>query len=396
MAVKIIRQPGKIALIGVPSSAGAHGTGVERAPEALRAAGLVERLRAIGYEVADLGDCPLVVFQPDEEHPRARNAGAVVATLEALKPRVEQAVKSGALVLILGGECTLALGTIAGVRRYYRNINLVWCDRDADLNIPATSPSGCLHGMAVAHIIGRGAPELVRFWGEPPLVRPPDIALFGLERLDAPERELLKQSPMRRYSAADVQQKGVAAAAHAVVERIAESSQFVLHFDVDVITSEDFPASEVPGSGGLRLDEVCQALEVFAQQKNLVALEIAEYNPEHDADGTAAKILIELLAAALKARFDALAVPEAAAEAPAAESQPPAPETPVPVAAGAAAETEAAETPRAASAEESAAANMVSEGAPSSAETGGESEPEPSGETPAEVSSADREARTEE
>jgi arginase len=357
----------------------------------------VERLRAIGYEVADLGDCPLVVFQPDEERPRARNAGAVVATLEALKPRVEQAVKSGALVVILGGECTLALGTIAGVRRYYRNINLVWCDRDADLNIPATSPSGCLHGMAVAHIVGRGAPELVRFWGEPPLVRPPDIALFGLERLDAPERALLEQLPMRRYTAAEVQQKGAAAAAHAVVDRIAESSQFVLHFDVDVIASEDFSASEVPGAGGLRLEEVRQALEVFAQQKNLVALEVAEYNPERDADGAAAKILIELLAAALKARFDALAVPEAAAaEAPTAEPQPPAPETPVPVAAGAEVETEAVPAAPAATVEDSAASNMVSEGAPSSAETGGESEPESPGETPAEASSADREARTEE
>jgi arginase len=351
LAVKINRQANKIVLIGAPSSAGAHGPGVERAPEALRTAGLVERLREIGYEVTDLGDCPLVVWQQDDEHPRARNAAGVVTTLEALKPRVEQAVKSGALVLVLGGECTLALGTIAGVKRYFRSVQLVWCDRDADLNIPATSPSGCLHGMAVAHIVGRGAPELVRFWGEPPLVRPPEITLFGLERLDAPERELLEQLPMRKHTAADVQQKGAAAAARGVAGRIPESSQIVLHLDVDVIASEDFSASDVPGEGGLRLADLRQALEAFALQKNLAVLELAEFNPERDADGAGAKALVELLAGALKARYDALVVSEQpAAEAPAAEpaSGEAAPVAPAP----------------AVSAEKEAAADMVAEGGP--------------------------------
>ena len=156
MAVKIVRQPNKIALIGVPTSAGAHGPGLEKAPGALRAAGLTERLQTAGYEVTDLGDCPAQAFQPDEEHPRARNLNAVQAALNALRPLVEQATKSGALPLVLGGDCTIALGTIAGLRRYYRGVSLIYCDRDADLNVPATSPSGCLHGMVVAHITGRG------------------------------------------------------------------------------------------------------------------------------------------------------------------------------------------------------------------------------------------------
>ena len=327
MAVKIVRQPNKIALIGVPSSAGAQGPGVERAPQVLRAAGLVERLQEAGYEVTDLGDCPPQMFQPDEEHPRARNVAAVVAALNALKPLVEQATKAGALPLILGGDCTLTLGTVAGVRRYFKTASLVWFDRDADLNIPATSPSGNLHGMVVAHITGRGATELVRFWGEPPLVREPDLVIFGLDRLDAPEQQILERTPMRRYTAAEVQQKGPAAAAQVALERIhASTNRVILHLDVDVIASEDFPAAEVPCPGGLRLDEVRQALDTFVREPNLAAIEIAEFNPERDPDGSAARTLVDVIVSALAARLAALAPPAPPAEVKPAVAEP-APET---------------------------------------------------------------------
>ena len=186
MAVKIVRQPNKIALLGAPTSAAAMSPGHEGAPAALRNAGIVERLRAIGYEVSDFGDDPPQLYQPDEESPRARNLPRILAAIEALKPRVEQAVKSGALPLILSGDCSVALATVAGVRRYFRNVSMIYMDRDADLNTPATTTSGCVDGMAVSHLTGRGAAELVRFWGEPPLVREPDVALFGVDRLDPP------------------------------------------------------------------------------------------------------------------------------------------------------------------------------------------------------------------
>jgi len=323
LAVKIVHEPKKIALIGAPTSAAALGPGHERAPAALRAAGLAERLQSVGFEVADLGDVTPQVFRPDEENPRARNIGPVLAALHALKPRVEQAVKSGALPLILGGDCVIALATLAAVRRYFTQVSLLYFDRDADLNVPATTPSGCVDGMVVAHIIGRGAPELVRFWGEPPLVREPDIALFGLARLDPPEQEWLDRSPMRRYTAAEIQGQGPAAAAEAALERIhAASKQLVLHFDVDAIAAEDFSATNLPGSGGLRLDEVRQALEVFARQKNLAALEVTAYNPERDPDGSAAGVLVDLLASALAARLAAFTA-AAPAEVPAADQAAP-------------------------------------------------------------------------
>jgi len=316
LAVKIVRQPKKIALIGAPSSAAAFAPGTERAPAALRAAGLIERMQAAGFEVADYGDCAPRLFADDDEHRRARNLKEIVAGLNDLKTRAEVAVKSGALVLVLGGDCAQVIGLLTGARRYYKHVNLLWFDRDADLNTPATTPSGRIDGMVVAHIIGKGAPELVRFWGEPPLVREPDITLFGLSRLDPPEQELLSRSPLRHIGALDIQSKGAAASAVDALSHLhADTREFVVHLDLDVIAQEDFPAVVVPGEGGLRLDDVRVALNQYARHKNLLGLDIAQYNPDRDADGACAKKLVDLLVEALSSRLEtpASSSPEPAA-----------------------------------------------------------------------------------
>jgi arginase len=305
LAVKIIRQPKKIALLGSATSAAALRPGHERAPAALRAAGLVDRLKSAGFDVVDHGDTATQVFQPDEEHPRARNVPAILKSLNDLRPRVEVAVKTGALPLILSGDCISVLATVAGARRYYRNVSLIYMDRDADLNLPATTPSGCIDGMVISHVIGRGAPELVRFWGEPPLVREPDIALFGFERLDPPEEQYLVSSPLRRHPALEISAVGGAAAARTAVEHVhAMKHEFVLHFDVDVISSQEFRATNFPGEGGLSLSEVRDALRVFAAQPNLAAIVVAAYNPDLDSDGDAARRLIDLLVEVLAVRLE--------------------------------------------------------------------------------------------
>src|ERR1700739_87291 len=255
LAVKIVRQPKKIALIGACSSAAAFLSGTEKAPQALRAAGLVEKLQNIGYEVNDLGDCPTRLFADDEEHRRARNLPAIVAGLNDLKVHAEVAIKSGALVLVLGGDCAQVIGLLTGARRYYKHLNLFWMDRDADLNTPASTPSGRIDGMVVASIIGRGAPELVRFWGETPLVREPDVLLFGLDRVDPPEQEFLSKSPLRYIYAADIQKKGASAGTRDALAHLhSDSRDFILHVDTDIIAQEEFPAVNVPGSGGRRFE----------------------------------------------------------------------------------------------------------------------------------------------
>lgn len=304
MAVKIARQPKSIALLGAPTSAASLSPGHERGPQALRAAGLIERLTATGFAVRDYGDCTVRISAPDEEHPRARNVNQARAAVDELRPKIEVAVKSGALPLVLGGDDTIVLATIAGCRRYYRNVSLIDLDRDGGLNVPATTPSGCVDGMVLSHVIGRGAPELVRFWGEPPLVREPDVALFGVERLDGPEQQFLTNSPLRRYFAADLQRKGVAAVAEEALERVhGRTNEFVLHIDLDVISGNDFPATNLSASGGLRFDQVKEALAVFARQPTLAAIEVCSYNPALDPDGSAARRVIELLAEILGQRL---------------------------------------------------------------------------------------------
>jgi arginase len=305
LAVKIVRQPKKIALIGAPSSAAAFSPGTEKAPAALRAAGLVEQLQNAGFEVTDYGDCAPRHFADDDEHRRARNLTEIVAGLNDLKPRVEIAVKSGALVLVLGGECVQIIGLLTGSRRYYKHINLLWFDRDADLNTPATTPSGRIDGMVLAHIIGKGAPELVRFWGEPPLVREPDVTLFGLARLDPPEQDFLSRAPLRHIHAADIQAKGAAAAAADALNHLhADSREFVLHLDLDVIAQDDFPAVVVPGSGGLGLDDVRAALREIVRHKNLVGLDVAQFKPDKDPNGDCAKKIVDLLVESLSTRLE--------------------------------------------------------------------------------------------
>jgi len=323
LAVKIVRQPNKIAIIGAPSSAAAFLPGSEKAPAALRAAGIVERLQSIGYEVTDLGDCAPRLFADDDEHKRARNIPEIVASLNDLKPRAELGFKSGALVLVLGGDCTQIIALLTGARRYYKHVNLLWVDRDADLNTPASTPSGRLDGMVLASIIGKGSPELVRFWGEPPLVREPDTLLYGLVRVDQPEVDFLTRSPLRHVYAADITLHGAEKSAHDALAHLhADSREFMVHLDLDVIAQEEFAATNAPDSGGLSFAEVRSSFVEFVKQKNLLGLDVAQYNPDRDPDGSAARKVVDLLADALAARLESLAAPVPPAAAPATEDTP--------------------------------------------------------------------------
>jgi arginase len=314
LAVKINRQRNSIALLGVPTSAASLSLGHERGPSGWRTAGLVDRLRDVGFTVTDYGDCIERTFAPDEEHPRARNAGQVLAMLEELRPKVEVAVKSGALPVVLGGDDSIVLATIAGCRRYFRHVGLLYFDRDAGLNEPASTPSGCLDGMVISHMIGRGAPELVRFWGEPPLVREPEIALLGTNRLDEPEQRFLSRSLVRRYSADDIARKGTSAATQEALERVhGVQSEFVLHIDLDVVAAEDFPATNHSAPGGMRWEDLRQALALLAPQTYLAAIVISAYNPALDPEGAAARRFVQLFVEAVSPRL-------APAETPAAET----------------------------------------------------------------------------
>ncbi len=375
MAVKIVRQVKSIALLGAPTSAAGLAGGQEGAPAALRSAGLVDRLTSAGFQVTDYGDSAARVYKADDEHPRARNVGDALAIIEELRPKVEVAVKSGALPVILSGDDSAVLAAIAGSRRYYRHVSLISMDRDAGLNVPATTPSGCLDGMVISHVVGRGAPELVRFWGEPPLIREPDVAVFGIDRVDEPEQRWMVRSPLHRYLAVDLKKRGAAGAAQEVLETVHGSRhEFVLLLDLDVIASEDFGATNSPGTGGLSLDDTRQALTVFARQPNLAALVVAGYNPTRDSDGRAVKIVVDLLVDALTARLQAS--PAEATETPAASATTAA-ETPAGVSENHEPAAEAVSTPANVASEPSDPAAASSEAVPPEKSTDAAPEGEP-------------------
>ena len=292
-----------LALIGVPSSAGGRRTGQEGAPAAFRAAGLLNRLREKGLDVADLGDLPTVAFRPDPKNPRQQNLPMVVDVARQVADVVDRALASGRLPLVLGGDCSLSIGVIAGVLRHQSNLGLLYFDGDVDLNTPETTPSGIFDGMVVAHIIGRGAPQLARIGSRCPLLPEEDVALFGYDAgsgwIDPLEIDALDRSRMAKYPLAQIREDAAAAASEALVALERRSDAILVHFDVDVM---DFPAVDVPHPQGLDAQSAFAALEVFAAAPTCAGVVVTELNTELDPDGTHVAVLVDGLVQALGAR----------------------------------------------------------------------------------------------
>lgn len=295
-------MPG-LTLIGVPSSAGARRTGQEGAPAAFRAAHLLERLRAKGLDVVDAGDLPRVSFRPDPEHPRQQNADLVAAVARQTADRVDQTIASARLPLVLGGDCSLSVGVIAGLLRHQPRLGLVYFDGDVDLNTPETTPSGMFEGMVIAHVLGRGDRRLAGIGPRRPLLGEEDIVLFGYDEesgwIDPPEREALEGSRMAKYPLARVRTDAPAAARDALLTLQSRSEAFLAHFDVDVTNS---PAADVHHPNGLDPESALSALKVFVAAPACAAVVVTEFNAEKDADGSQAECLVHGLVEALAAQ----------------------------------------------------------------------------------------------
>ncbi len=288
-------------IIGVPSSAGAHYAGQERAPDALRAAGLPERLREAGQPVRDAGNLPGAVFTVDRDHPGGRNLPAVVRVAYETADAVAELTDSGPLPLVLGGDCTITLGVIAGFRRRHPDVGLVYVDGDADLSTP-DSDDGIFDSMGIAHLLGRGAPELTGLAGPGPLIDPARLALIGADprETDAAGRDFLAAQGVsfQEAPALIADPAGAAARALAAIEKAA--GPVVVHLDVDVLDSGDLPLGNFPHYGsGVRLEHVTAALQVLRQHPSFAGLVLTEVNPTHDGDGTLLRRLVTGLVAGL-------------------------------------------------------------------------------------------------
>lgn len=289
----------RIALIGVPSSAGARRTGQELGPAAFRAARLLERLRTGGLDVSDFGDLAPERFRPDPRHPGQQNLDRVVAVARQVADRVDRAVADDRVPLVVGGDCTLSLGVIAGLLRHHTRLGLVYFDGDLDLNTPETTPSGVFDGMVLAHVLGGGARQLAEIGPRLPMLEEADVVLFGYDLgsgfIDPYEVEALNRSRMTKYPLARIREDPASAAREALGD--IEPEAVLVHFDIDVTNS---PAADLPHPGGLGVTSALAALGAFTAAPNCTAVAVTEYNAERDPEGSHADRfvagLVEVLA----------------------------------------------------------------------------------------------------
>jgi len=276
-------------MIGVPSSAGAHYAGQEQAPDALRAAGLAERLIAAGESVADAGNLPVVPFAIDYEHPGARNLPAVAKVGRAVADSVADAVGSGLVPLVVGGDCTITLGVIAGFRRHHPDVGLVYVDGDPDAATPDSGGSGVFDSMGIAHLLGQGAPELTGLGGTaPPLLEASRLAILGCDPSAVTDtgRAFLTEAGVSYQEAPALIADPAGAAARALSAITPASGPIVVHFDVDVIDSGELPLGNFPHYGsGVQLKHAVACLRVLRAHPSFAGLILTEVNPTHDADG---------------------------------------------------------------------------------------------------------------
>jgi len=292
-------MPIPLAVIGAPSSAGAYAPGQEKAPHALRAAGLIEKLRSHALVVEDRGDVPGFRWRVDRARPRAMNVDAAVRVARATAVHVAAAMARGSKALVLGGDCSIEIGTVAGARAGTQSVGLVYIDLDTDLHTPDSTTDGALDWMGVAHMLGLpgAAPELVNLGQNAPLLTPDQVLFFAAGNVKAPERAIIEQHGMAEIPLAEVAADPVAAA------RKAESwarkfERLLIHLDVDVLDYLALPLAENTRRNiGLNLDQLMTALTTLLAAPNFAALTICEINPDHgEADGATLRIFAEALA----------------------------------------------------------------------------------------------------
>jgi len=264
----------KLAVIGAPTSAGAFAPGQEDAPDALRAAGLLDALNAAGRDVVDRGDIPRFRWRVDRDEPRAMNAAAVVDGVHAVAERVEAALRAGEQPLVLGGDCTVGVGTVAGAVAAGAEPRLVYFDMHPDLNTPGSVPDGAFDWTGVAHMLDiEGADDRLAGAGpRRPLLADDDVVFLGAD----PEQ----CTPHER---AVIEERGLQLLGVDAARRAADGRPYLVHFDVDVIDFSDEPLSENTGRGiGVPFDAAFAALDVVLA--GAIGVTITELNPHHGAD----------------------------------------------------------------------------------------------------------------
>ena len=295
----------KVRIIGVPMDLGQSRRGVDMGPSALRGAGLQASLKKLGLQVEDIGN--LSVKQPEEMpvgEKRAKYLQEIAETCGDVAAAAEKSLSEGFLPLVLGGDHSIAAGVAAGVANYFRKdkkqIGYLWLDAHGDMNTPESSPSGNVHGMPLAAIMGYGAPELVDLLGFKPKAEPGNIVIVGARDLDAQERKIVKKSGIHVFTMRDIDERGMREVmADALKYAMDDTAGIAVSLDMDFVDPADAPGVGTPVRGGVTYREAHLAMEMIADTESMVSLEVVEINPILDEHNRTALLGVELVLSGL-------------------------------------------------------------------------------------------------
>jgi arginase len=295
----------KVTLIGVPLDLGAGRRGVDMGPSAFRVARADDRIRELGCDVEDWGDLPVKIQETQGAgDPRLKYLPEILEVVSHLRDCVERALGEGRLPVVLGGDHSVAMGTIAGVARHFharkKKVGLVWFDAHADTNTAETSPSGNIHGMPLAAALGLGAPSLVNLAGFSPMIDGARAALIGVRSIDGAERENVRSSGIGAFTMRDIDERGMRTVMEQAIKR-ATTGTAGLHvsFDMDGMDPDLAPGVGTPVPGGLSYREAHLAMEMLADTGQVVSAEFVETNPVLDHRNGTAALGVELLTSLL-------------------------------------------------------------------------------------------------
>jgi arginase len=292
----------KAAIISAPLDLGAGRRGVDMGPSAIRYAGLKDRLTALGVECADFGDVATSVAEATAEHdPRARFLPAIRATCERIAYQVGLALEEDRIPVVLGGDHSIALGTLGGLAARHGPGAVLWFDAHGDLNTPATTPSGNVHGMPLAAALGRGGPGFESRSWKLPALRPECVTVIGARALDPGERRLIAELDIAVHTMTALDRRGIEAVVSDALERAASAPFTHISLDMDGLDPDVAPGVGTAVRGGLTYREAHLAMELVADSGLLCCLEIVEVNPILDRHNATAALAVELAASAFGA-----------------------------------------------------------------------------------------------
>jgi arginase len=290
----------KIRVIGVPLDLGQSRRGVDMGPSAVRVAGLEARLEALGHVVEDGGNVPVAIpEQKKEGDAHAKYLKEITATCTKHAELVLKTLESGKVPLALGGDHSVAAGTVAGVAEYYRRqeqkVGLIWIDAHSDINTPDSSPSGNVHGMPLAAIMGLWPSELANIFGFSPKVSPENCVLVGVRDVDAVEKENIRKAGVEVFTMRDIDERGMRAVMEETLRMATRGTAgYHVSLDMDWVDPEDAPGVGTPVPGGATYREAHLAMEITADDGHLLSFEIVEVNPVIDEHNRTAELAVEL------------------------------------------------------------------------------------------------------